>query len=275
MGHRSKRWPSIAAHADPPIQAPGASAPEPWSLHAKANPSLPPAGLPAPVVVEALAVGHHLLGRAADPLAIHQVLRQSRAGQGSKEGRKREQGGRRAGPQQGQQLHAGDSKWAPKPACHLNHTPSIGRATSSRQRPELQCRQARLPTLLRPAPPAGTGDLLVSCNAQAVPSSSRKPRTCPFAVRQPSRPTLKYVGPGGSARLRTKSPPGVAWCSCTGSQSEKEPQTDTLCPPSAAGHLKHVTTSPSSAGSGRGGARAEAGAAALGAAAVEAAAGAP
>lgn len=97
----------------------------------------------------------------------------------------------------------------------------------------------------------------------------------PYTNSVTARPTLKYAGPGGSARLRTKSPPGVAWCSCTGSQSEKEPQTDTLCPPSAAGHLKHVTTRPSSAGSGREGARLEAGAAAVGAAAVEAAAGAP
>ena len=137
-------------------------------------------------------------------------------------------------------------------------------------------RPVQPPTLLRPThqpvqatPSVPCGSLTPCMAAAACPSHAA------HITNHPSRPTLKYAGPGGSARLRTKSPPGVAWCSCTGSQSEKEPQTDTLCPPSAAGHLKHVTTRPSSAGSGRVGARVEEGAAAVGAEAVWAAAGAP
>lgn len=45
-----------------------------------------------------------------------------------------------------------------------------------------------------------------------------------------------------------KSPPGWERCSSTGSQLLKLPHTDTLWPPSAAGHLKHVTIRPSSDG---------------------------
>ena len=154
----------------------------------------------APVVVEPLAVGHHLLAGGADPLAVHKVLEVDGAG-----------GEGQAAPEWGGSVRT--CVWV-----------RWGRARTEWAWP---CAAAR----------GLDRDDRTRLSLGQVAGQDLKRAMHGLCMEQAGVGSAFGAGsPGASmVHLRTKSPPGAAWCSATGSQLEKEPHTLTSCPPGGSG----------------------------------------